>query len=69
MQTAIAFAYFCLEFVPFLSLVAIALFAFWILTKMIPSLGAWMASTEGMAETEYNPDSYVPASTTFDKYV
>jgi hypothetical protein len=69
MHTAVAFAEFVLEFVPFLIIVAIALFVFWIATKLIPSLNEWMTSTEGMVETEYNPDSYVPASSTFDKYV
>jgi hypothetical protein len=71
MQTIIDFVDFCLGFVPFLSLVAIILFVFWIATKLIPSLGEWMTSTEGMAETE--AEAYErrrrPASPTFDQYV
>lgn len=69
MHTAVAFAEFVLEFVPFLVMVAIALFVFWIATKLIPSLNEWMTNTDGMVETEYNPDSYVPAHVPFDKYV
>jgi hypothetical protein len=52
MNTAIDFVALCAGFVPFLALVAIALFVFWIATKCIPSLNEWMTSTDGMAETD-----------------
>jgi hypothetical protein len=44
MHTAVDFAALCAGFVPFLFLVAIALFVFWIATKLIPSLNEWMTS-------------------------
>lgn len=70
MQIAYDFVAFLLEFVPFLSLVAIALFVFWIATKLIPSLNEWMTSTEGMAEIEPQREERIrTARPTFDQYV
>lgn len=70
MQTLIAFAEFCAGFVPFLIVVAVALTAFWAATKLIPSLGEWMSSTEGMVETDAERyERTRTASTTYDQYV
>lgn len=64
------FVAFCLDLIPFLLLVAIALTVFWIATLLIPSLGEWMTNTDGMAETEAERyERTRPASPTFDKYV
>lgn len=70
MQTAYDFVSFLLGFVPFLFLVAIALTVFWIATLLIPSLGEWMTSTDGMIETDaerYERTHH--ASSAYDEYV
>lgn len=70
MHIAADFVAYCFGFVPFLSLVAIALFVFWIACKCIPSLNEWMTSTEGFAETDAQRDEreYL-ASHSYDEYV
>lgn len=69
MQTIIDFVAYVAGFLPFLSLVAIALFVFWIATKCIPSLNEWMTSTDGFAETDAQREEreYI-ASHTYDTY-
>jgi hypothetical protein len=70
MDTLIAFAEFLLGFVPFLLIVAVALFLFWIATKCIPSLNEWLHDTTGMVETD--SDRYYESrrpKTTYDNYV
>jgi hypothetical protein len=70
MYTLVDFVAYCLGFVPFLSLVAIALFVFWILCKMIPSLGDWMSAADMEDETEQErTERNLAASTTFNRYV
>lgn len=65
----IDFIAYCLGFLPYLSLVAIALFAFWILTKMIPSLGEFMSGADMEEETEQERTERDLASSTFNRYV
>lgn len=69
MTTLVAFAEYLVGFVPFLSMVAIALFAFWILTKMIPSLNAWMTAADVEDDTDVYYDEHRRANHSHDYYV
>jgi hypothetical protein len=62
-------------FIPMFVVVAILLTLFWAATKLFPSLGEWMRSTDGMPEAEHENKSRTETTTApyretrFDNYL
>jgi hypothetical protein len=70
MQTLSNFADLLLGFIPAIGIIAILLGAFWIATKLIPSLDEWMRDTRDMeAAQEYTPKHITPAPQRLDRWM